>query len=274
MSAVSPLPSSAAATRRLCLDQVSKRYPLGGGASLLAVSDVSFDIYDNEVCVLLGPSGCGKSTLLHMMAGLNTPTEGTLTLDGAPILGPGKERGMVFQSYTSFPWLTVFENVEYGMKLNRVPEPTRRERAEYFIDRVSLSKFRDAYPKQLSGGMKQRVAIARMLANSPEISLMDEPFGALDAETRWHMQELLLDIIDESNMTVVMVTHDIPEALFLADRIVFLSAHPGRIKEVLTMDFKKGQRIGSKEALIETPGYIELERKILRMMREEAQDEL
>lgn len=258
---------------RLILQNVSKRYPVTQGDPVLAVSDVSFDVIESEVCVLLGPSGCGKSTILHMMAGLTVPTAGNLMLDNREIHGPGRDRGMVFQGYTSFPWLTVTENIEYGMRLNNVPKNERMERVAYFIDRVNLSNFRDAYPKQLSGGMKQRVAIARMLANSPEVSLMDEPFGALDAETRWHMQELLLDIIDETKMTVVMVTHDIAEALFLADRIIFLSSHPGRIKEILTMDFKQGRRISSKEELIEIPGYIELERSILRMMREAATSE-
>ena len=257
---------------KLVLENVSKEYLVKKGASVLAVSDVSFDVIENEVCVLLGPSGCGKSTLLHMMAGLIEPSEGRLTLEDKEISGPSRDRGMVFQGYTSFPWLTVAENVEYGMRLNNVPLVERKQRVDFFINRVNLTKFRDAYPEQLSGGMKQRVAIARMLANAPEISLLDEPFGALDAETRWHMQELLLDIIDDSKMTAVMVTHDIPEALFLADRIIFLSRHPGRIKDILTMDFKQGRRISNKEELIETPGYIELERKILHMMRQEATD--
>ncbi len=257
---------------KLVLEHVSKEYPVRRGSSVVAVSDVSFDVVDNEVCVLLGPSGCGKTTILQMMAGLEGPTSGRLTLDGKEIIGPSRDRGMVFQGYTSFPWLTVEENVEYGMRLNRVPTDERRERVDFFINKVKLTRFRHAYPKQLSGGMKQRVAIARMLANSPEISLMDEPFGALDAETRWHMQELLLDIIDETQMTVVLVTHDIAEALFLADRIVFLSSHPGRLREILSMDFKQGRRIASKEELIETPGYIEIEREILHMMRQEARE--
>ena len=255
---------------KLVLEHVSKEYPAKHGDTVIAVRDVSFDVIENEVCVLLGPSGCGKTTILHMMAGLVDPTAGLLTLDGKQIVGPSRDRGMVFQSYTSFPWLTVEENVEYGMRLNKVPIDKRRERVDFFINKVKLTRFRHAYPKQLSGGMKQRVAIARMLANSPEISLMDEPFGALDAETRWHMQELLLDIIDETQMTAVLVTHDIPEALFLADRIVFLSSHPGSIREILPMGFKQGRRIPSKEELIETPGYVEIEREILHMMRQEA----
>lgn len=257
---------------KLLLENVSKEYPVKRGDAVVAVNDVSFDVVENEVCVLLGPSGCGKSTILHMIAGLDGPSSGRLTLDGNEIYAPSRDRGMVFQGYTSFPWLTVEENVGYGMRLNKVPEAERRERVDYFIKRVNLTKFRDTYPNQLSGGMKQRVAIARMLANAPEISLMDEPFGALDAETRWHMQELLMDIIDDTEMTVVMVTHDISEALFLADRIIFLSRHPGRIKEILPMDFKQGRRIASKEELIEMPGYIELERKILYMMRQEASE--
>lgn len=255
---------------RLVLQNVTKEYRVNRGDSILAVSDISFNVIENEICVLLGPSGCGKSTILHMMAGLNNPTSGSLMLDGIEIHGPGRERGVVFQGYTSFPWLTVLENVEYGMRLNNVAVKERKERADYFVERVGMTKFRDAYPKHLSGGMKQRVAIARMLANAPEISLMDEPFGALDAETRWHMQELLLDIIDETAMTVVMVTHDIQEALFLADRIIFLSAQPGCLKEILPMDFKGGHRIASKEELIEMQGYTDLERNILRMMREQA----
>ena len=265
-------PAQSRASSKLVLQQVSKEYPLKHGQTLLAVNDVSFEVYANEVCVLLGPSGCGKSTILHIMAGLEDPTRGRLTLEGREIVGPSRDRGMVFQGYTSFPWLTVEQNVEYGMRLNRIPPAERRERVDYFIDKVNLKRFRKAYPSQLSGGMKQRVAIARMLANAPEISLMDEPFGALDAETRWHMQELLLDLIDHTQMTAVLVTHDIPEALFLADRIVFLSSHPGRIREILTMDFKQGRRISNKEELIDTPGYIELERKILHMMRQEARD--
>ena len=262
--------SKQAVQTRLVLENIGKIYAANKGEPVVAVSDVSFDVYDNEVCALLGPSGCGKSTLLQIMAGLIHQTSGRLTLDGKEIKGPGQDRGMVFQGYTSFPWLSVYENVEYGMKLNAISVKERKQRAEYFIDRVNMTRFRDAYPVQLSGGMKQRVAIARMLANAPEISLMDEPFGALDAETRWHMQELLLDIIDETKMTVVIVTHDIQEALFLADRIVFLSAHPGELEDILVMDFKNNRRVTSKEELIELPGYIELERKIIRMMREQS----
>ena len=193
-------------------------------------------------------------------------------MNGAEVEGPSRKLGMVFQTYTSFPWLSVQQNVEYGMRLNGVPRKERAERAAAYIDRVHLTRFKSAYPKELSGGMKQRVAIARMLANDPEVSLMDEPFGALDAETRWHMQELLLDIISDRDMTVVLVTHDIPEALFLADRVVFMSRHPGRIREIIPMDFKSGRRIRDKETMIGLPGYPEMERRILKMMRDETLD--
>ena len=258
---------------KLEAQRLSKRYPVRGGGTFLAVSDASLKVAQNEVCVILGPSGCGKSTLLRMMAGLDEPSEGRVLLDGEEVEGPSRKLGMVFQTYTSFPWLTVQRNVEYGMRLNGVPAAERKARAEAYITRVHLTRFAQSYPKELSGGMKQRVAIARMLANDPEVSLMDEPFGALDAETRWHMQELLLDIILESHMTVVLVTHDIAEALFLADRIVFMSRNPGRIREIIPMDFKAGGRVRDKESLIELDGYGEMERHILRMMREETQDE-
>ena len=255
---------------KLSVVDLSKEFRLGSGDRIQAVAGVSFDVRDNDLCALLGPSGCGKSTILRMVAGLEDPTEGSLMLDGKAIAGPGRERGMVFQSYTSFDWLTVQENVEYGMRLNGVPRAERRERARHFIDLVSLGRFRHAFPIELSGGMKQRVAIARTLANEPAILLMDEPFGALDAETRWTMQELLMNILESTATTVLMVTHDIEEAIFLADRILFMTRHPGRIREDLETDFKSGQRIPDKEAIIGLDGYTDLERHIMHMMREES----
>jgi ABC-type nitrate/sulfonate/bicarbonate transport system ATPase subunit len=253
---------------KLSVSQVTKSFSLPSGERIDAVVEVSFDVVDNELCVLLGPSGCGKSTVLRMVAGLEEPSAGSLVLDGQEITGPGGDRGMVFQTYTSFDWLTVQANVEYGMRLNRVSKAERKARAEHFIDLVHLTKFRDAYPSQLSGGMKQRVAIARTLANDPAILLMDEPFGALDAETRWTMQELLLNIMESSRTTVLMVTHDIEEAIFLADRILFMTRHPGRIRENLQTDFKSGRRISNKETIIGMEGYADLERHIMHMMRQ------
>ena len=252
---------------------LSKSFALRGDQTIQAVRDVNFDVHENEFCVLLGPSGCGKSTVLRMIAGLEEPTEGRLELDGHEILLPDRERGMVFQGYTSFDWLTVQKNVEYGMKLNGVPAAERRDRADKFIDLVKLTKFRNAYPKQLSGGMKQRVAIARTLANEPSLLLMDEPFGALDAETRWNMQELMISIMETTGTTVVMVTHDIEEALFLGDRIVFISRHPGTVLEDMTTDFKGGTRVRRKEDVLTVPGYAEMERHIMKLMREQGSEE-
>lgn len=252
----------------LSLTGVSKVFDLGGGRSIEAVRDVSFEVPRNAISVLLGPSGCGKSTVLRMIAGLEEPSAGDVRVNGQQVHGPGRERGMVFQAYTSFDWLTVRHNVEFGMKINGVPKGERQERAARFIDLVGLTKFTDAYPTQLSGGMRQRVAIARTLANDPALLLMDEPFGALDAETRWHMQELLVEIAERADTTIVMVTHDIEEAIFLADQIVFLSAHPGRIKEEIHPEFKQG-RVADKESVIARPGYGDMERHIMRLMREE-----
>ncbi len=258
----------AAPPAKLVVRNVSKTYTLKRNDTLLALDNVSFSVRKNEIVSLLGPSGCGKSTLLRIMGGLEQASEGEVLLDGDPILRPTRRCGMVFQTYTSFPWLTVRKNVEYGLKINGVPKKERRERAEAFIERVHLTRVKDAYPTQLSGGMKQRVAIARMLANSPEIALMDEPFGALDAETRRSMQELLKEVIDKTEMTVVLVTHDIIEALFLADRVIFMSRHPGRVREIIPLDFKKGLEIATHEQLFALPEYAACEGHIYGLMRE------
>ena len=259
---------------KLRVDSISKSYKVGRGNEINAVVDVSFDVSENEIIALLGPSGCGKSTLLRMIAGLEFSNSGQMSFDGVPIQGPGRERGVVFQSYTSFDWLTVEENVEYGIRLNGVPKDERRERAAQFIEIVHLSKFKKAYPNQLSGGMKQRVAIARTLANGPDLLLMDEPFGALDAETRWNMQELLISIMEETTTAVVMVTHDIEEAIFLADRILFMSRHPGRLRENIATEFKSGRRIPDKEEVISMDGYSELKRHVMHLMRQESRSEI
>lgn len=264
------MPCNANTTHQLVVRNVSKEFALGSRAPFKAVDDVSFEVENNEICVLLGPSGCGKSTVLRMVAGLEEPTAGTIELADEEICGPSRERGMVFQSYTSFDWLTVQKNVEYGMRLNGLSKAECAERASHFIELVNLTKFRDAYPSQLSGGMKQRVAIARTLANNPAILLMDEPFGALDAETRWTMQELTMKIVENSRTTVLVVTHDIEEAIFLADRIVFMTRHPGRIRENMLMDFKEGHRGADKETILDLPGYKEMDTHIMRMMREES----
>ncbi|MDY0884863.1 ABC transporter ATP-binding protein [Dongia soli] len=259
---------------KLSLREIGKRYQIGSNTEIEAIHRVSFEVMENEICVLLGPSGCGKSTVLRMVAGLEEPSSGAMTLDGRQIEGPGRDRGMVFQAYTSFDWLTVQQNVEYGMRLQHVPAPERARRAQHFLNLVHLSKFAQAYPKQLSGGMKQRVAIARTLANDPEMLLMDEPFGALDAETRWHMQELMISIAEETQTTILMVTHDIEEAIYTADRIVFLSRHPGTVAANIVPAFKLGKRWRRKEEVLELDGYAELERDIMKLMRQQATDEV
>jgi ABC-type nitrate/sulfonate/bicarbonate transport system ATPase subunit len=265
--------STAGEKAKLRLEDVGKVFQLRKGEQIEAIRGVSFGMEENEVCVILGPSGCGKSTVLRMVAGLEDPTSGRLLLDGKEIEGPDSDRGMVFQTYTSFDWQTVQANVEYGMRLNGVPKKERREKAAHYIELVGLTRFADAYPKQLSGGMKQRVAIARTLANDPELVLMDEPFGALDAQTRWHMQELTMSIVESTRTSVLMVTHDIEEAIFLADRIEFMSRHPGSILEEIVPAFKKGQRVTRKEQLLDLEGFGDLERHVMKLMREQGGDD-
>ncbi len=249
-------------------NRVTREY-LGG--SIVALNDISVDIHENQVTALIGPSGCGKTTLLRLIAGLEYPTRGDVQVYGQPILGPGPERGMVFQAYTSFPWLTVRENVERGMKIQGIPKAQRKERAQYFLDQVHLSKFSESFPIQLSGGMKQRVAIARTLAQNPQLLLLDEPFGALDAQVTWEMEEMIIEIIENEEKTVILVTHDIQEAIYLADRILFFTRQPGEIKADMMMEFKQGKRFPKKEDLLVQPGYVEMEKRLYQMMREEIQ---
>jgi ABC-type nitrate/sulfonate/bicarbonate transport system ATPase subunit len=210
----------------LDVTRVSKTFP--GGTVALQATDLA--VQENDFITILGPSGCGKSTLLRMVAGLDTPTAGSIALDGHPVTGPGADRGMVFQSYTLFPWLTVLQNVCFGLREKGMPLAEQQAIATSFIAKVGLRGFENHYPKQLSGGMQQRTALARALANDPRILLMDEPFGALDHQTRELMQELLLGIWEAERKTVLFVTHDIDEAIFMGTRVVVMSARPGRIK--------------------------------------------
>ena len=248
--------------------RVTKQYVKG---TFTAVDDVSLDLKENEVVSFIGPSGCGKTTMLRLIAGLELPSMGALTVYGQPITKPGPDRGMIFQAYTSFPWLTAAGNIDYGMKILGVPKPERRAKVDELLKLVHLDAFRDYYPQQMSGGMKQRVAIARTLAQNPRVLLMDEPFGALDAQVRWEMQEMMIEVIERENKTVIAVTHDIQEAIYLSDRIIFFTRQPGKIKADLKMDFKQGQRFELKEELLSQPGYIDMERQLFSMMREEIQ---
>jgi NitT/TauT family transport system ATP-binding protein len=211
---------------------LTKRFETPRGV-VTALDDVSIKVHKRELMCVIGPSGCGKSTLVRILAGLETPTSGELRVYGEPVSGPGSDRGMVFQGYTLFPWLSVKENVMFGPRMAGKSAFSAESEAREWIDLVGLSKFENAYPHQLSGGMKQRVAIARALANQPRVLFMDEPFGALDAQTRCKMQSYLLDIWKNVDITIVFITHDLDEAVFLSDRILVLDANPGRVHEVV-----------------------------------------
>jgi NitT/TauT family transport system ATP-binding protein len=204
-----------------------------GNGPVEVLHDISFQVHRREFICVLGQSGCGKSTLIRMLAGLEVPTSGTVELDDKPVEGPGPDRGMVFQSYTLFPWLTVKKNVMFGLRQKGISKEKAEEEARHWVDLVGLTQFTDAYPYQLSGGMKQRVAIARALANQPRVLLMDEPFGALDAQTRASMQFHLKQIWMNVDVTILFITHDLDEAVLMADRIILLSARPGRIAEII-----------------------------------------
>jgi len=237
---------------KLRVKDLSVTYIGRGGVGTEAVREVSFDILDKpgtgEIVVFLGPSGCGKSTILKAVAGLLAATKGEILVDGEPVTGVGRDRGMVFQAYTSFGWLTVRENVEYGLRLRNVPANDRHEQSKKYIEAVGLTEFADRYPKDLSGGMKQRVAIARTLINRPRVILMDEPFGALDPQTRWGMQGLLLDVSRSENPTILFVTHDVSEAVYLADTVYVLSPRPARILHRVEVPFFPVRNIELKSA--------------------------
>lgn len=217
---------------KIVFDNVTRRFDLQD-AAFVALDRLSLDIADGEFVTVVGPSGCGKSTALNIAAGLLKPSEGSVLVDGKAVEGPGPERGMIFQQYALFPWLTVRQNVEFGLRIKGVEASRRREIAERFIDLVGLRDFADALPKTLSGGMKQRCAIARAYAVDPSILLMDEPFGALDALTRVQLQDQLLDTWSRERRTVMFITHDVDEAVYLANRVIVMAARPGRLKEII-----------------------------------------
>lgn len=222
---------------KLSVENVSRQFPAPrGGAPVPALLPVDLTVADNDFLVLLGPSGCGKSTLLRLIAGLDRPTTGRILLDGRPVSAPGPDRGMVFQSYTLFPWLTVADNIAFGLREKGLDEASVKPIISDWLERIGLAGFGNHYPKQLSGGMQQRTAIARALATDPAILLLDEPFGALDNQTRGLMQEMLLSIWEKQRKTVLFVTHDIEEAVFLASRVIVMTARPGRIKAEIAID--------------------------------------
>ncbi len=251
---------------KLVVDRVRMAFARRKGEPVVALEEISLTVTEEEFVVIVGPSGCGKSTLLRLVAGLTEPTSGRILLDGREIAGPSADRGMVFQSYTLFPWLTVQRNVEFGLSLRGVPAAERRRVARRFIGEVGLEGFEDAYPEQLSGGMRQRTALARALANDPEILLMDEPFGALDSQTRQLMQELLLRIWEHAHKTVLFITHDIDEAILLADRVLVMTARPGRIKRELAIALPRPRGI----SLLTSPAFMAYKREVLELLHDEA----
>ena len=248
------------------IQAVSRTFEGHKGQRTQALLPVDFEVRDNDFVTILGPSGCGKSTLLRIVAGLDHATSGRVLLDGVPVEGPGADRGMVFQSYTLFPWLTIEQNIRFGLRERGMPEAQQKERAAYFIAKVGLRGFEQHFPKQLSGGMQQRTAIARALANDPKILLMDEPFGALDNQTRVLMQELLLGIWESERKTVLFVTHDIDEAIFMANRVAVFSARPGRIKTELAVDLPHPRHYTIKTS----PEFMDLKARLTEEIRAES----
>jgi len=250
----------------LSIQGVSRTFTSAKGQATQALLPVDFHVADNDFVTILGPSGCGKSTMLRIVAGLDHPTSGQVLLDGRPVDGPGADRGMVFQSYTLFPWLTIEQNIRFGLRERGMAEGAQKERAAYFISKVGLRGFEQHYPKQLSGGMQQRTAIARALANDPKILLMDEPFGALDNQTRVLMQELLLGIWEAERKTVMFVTHDIDEAIFMANRVAVFSARPGRIKTELAVNLPHPRHYTIKTS----PEFMQLKARLTEEIRAES----
>lgn len=241
---------------------LSKQYKTKNGV-FQALEDVSLFAKNEEFLTILGPSGCGKSTILRILAGLEEATSGSVKISGEEVIGPSAKRGMVFQSYTLFPWLTVRENIEFGLKLKGMRAKERKEISDKYLEVVGLERFAKSYGKELSGGMKQRVAIARSLANSPEVLLMDEPFGALDAQTKQSMQQLLLNIWKKEKPTIVFITHDIDESIFLSQRIYVMEARPGKIKEEINADlhlFKDGE-------LVDVDRFMKVKKHIISLLK-------
>ncbi|MGC1306081.1 MAG: ABC transporter ATP-binding protein [Phormidesmis sp.] len=233
-----------------------------GKQALTAVDDVSLAIAPNEFSCIVGPSGCGKSTLLSIAAGLTKATAGEILVDSVPVPGPGADRGMVFQNYTLFPWLSVAENVAFGLKLKGMSKPESQRKVAHYLDIVGLGSSAKAYPKALSGGMKQRVAIARALANDPEVLLMDEPFGALDSQTKEQLQAFFHDLWAKSQITVLMITHDIEEAIFLSQRVFVMSAQ-GQIQQTVQINLPKHRELEMKL----TPEFLDYKREIIHSLR-------
>jgi len=249
---------------KIVLENVTKRY-LMKGQEFLALSETNLTVQSGEFICLVGPTGCGKTTLLNMIGGLESVSGGRILVSGNLVKGPGRDRGIVFQQYALFPWLSVRKNIEFALRLRGVPKTDRASLARHYLALVNLNEFADALPKQLSGGMKQRVAIARAYAAEPEVLLMDEPFGALDAETKAQLQEDLLRSWRELRSTIIFITHDVEEAIFLAQRVIVMAARPGRVKRELAIDLPEVRdqsvRFGAR--------LLELKNEVWRLLHEQ-----
>lgn len=255
------------AIAKLEVQNVCKSYSTRGKQKLTVLQEVNFQIFPREMVCLVGSSGCGKSTLLNIIAGLLPPSSGEVLVDGQVVTGrPGSDRGMVFQGYTLYPWLTVAQNVAFGLQFQKMSKVEQRDRVQYFLDVVGLWKFAHSYPKQLSGGMKQRVAIARALANEPALLLMDEPFGALDAQTKEQMQQFLLELWEKTHITVMMITHDVEEAIYLSQRVYVMDSHPGRIKLEIPIQFPEHRELDLKLS----SKFVEIKGQIIHTLRDAA----
>ncbi len=264
--AVQPASASLSVQPKLEVRGLSKSF-MAQGKSLLVLKDIHLQLYPREFVCLVGASGCGKSTLLNIIAGLIRPSVGSVLVDGEVVLGPGADRGMVFQGYTLYPWLTVAQNIAFGFKLRKLSKAQQRDIVSHYLGVVGLTSFAQAYPKQLSGGMKQRVAIARALANAPEVLLMDEPFGALDAQTKEQMQQFLLNLWEETHTTVLMITHDVEEAIFLSQRLYVMSSRPGRLTREIPIALPEHRELDIKLS----PEFIDIKRQVLYALRDRHQ---
>ena len=258
--------SLAAGAKRAQFDHVSLAFETPRG-KLPVIEDVTYDINDGDFIAVVGPSGCGKTTMMNMLAGFQQPTKGRVLFNGRAVTGPGPERGVIFQEYGVFPWLTAKQNIAFGLQLkaNHVPLSERNQICEHYLALMGLTDFANAYPKHLSGGMRQRLAIARAYAVKPQFLLMDEPFGALDAQTRANMQNLLLDVLAVEGKTVMLITHSVEEAIYLASRIIVVTARPARIKEIIEVPFAYPR----DDTLLARPEFIELRARVRELVMTE-----
>jgi NitT/TauT family transport system ATP-binding protein len=260
-------PDTARAADKVVFDNVSKTYQKSGstGQATLAIESLQVAIRKAEIVSILGPTGCGKSTAMNMIAGFEFPSAGRVLLDERPIAGPGPDRAVVFQHASLFPWLTVFENVVFGVKSRGISPDVYRRKAEHLLAAVKLTGFEKHYPYQLSGGMQQRVQIARALISEPEVLLMDEPFGALDSQTRLMMQELVLQLWVEYQPTIIFITHDVAEAIFVSDRILLMSRRPGKVKLAVKVDEPKPRG----DEFLRSSSFVDLQADLLKSLRQE-----